>query len=280
MKVVTLFENRTISDDLIAKHGLSLYIEVENHKILFDTGVDDSFAKNASKLNVDLSAVDFLIISHGHYDHGGGLEAFMEINNKAKIYISKDAFQDYYSKSQGFFKRYVGLDKKLKDSSRFIFVDSQIKIEDNITVFGDVSGKKLIPLGNKKLFKGINGKLELDEFNHEINLLINEKGKNTLFCGCAHKGIINIIDKAIEISGENISTVIGGMHLMRIDPNKKQGKLYLDSLSEELNVFNVGKYYTCHCTGEIAYAYLDKKIDNLNDIKTGMIIDDKNRIQK
>ncbi len=274
MKVITLLENRTISDELIAKHGLSLYIETEKHKILFDTGVDDSFIKNASKLEVDLSDVEILIISHGHYDHGGGLKAFMEINTKAKIYISEKAFQGYYSKSQGLFKRYVGLDKKLKYSNRLIFVDDQIQIDDEIRIFGDVRGKRLIPLGNKKLFKRIgNGKLELDEFDHEINLSISEKKKNTLFCGCAHNGIVNIIEKAIEISGEDISTVIGGMHLMRIDPNKKQGKLYLDSLCEELNDFQVGEYYTCHCTGDVAYAYLDKKINNLNDIKTGMIIE-------
>ncbi len=274
MKIITLFENRTISDELIAKHGLSLYIETEKKKILFDTGVDDSFIKNAMKLKVDLSEVDILIISHGHYDHGGGLEAFMEINDKADIYISNLAFKDYYSKSQGFFKRYIGLNKELEKSKRLIYVDDLTQIDDNIKIFGDVRGKKLIPLGNKRLYKkSENDKLELDDFKHEINLLVSEKGKNTLFCGCAHNGIVNIISKGIDVSGKDISTVVGGMHLMGIDPNKKQGKLFLDLLSEELNNFNVNKYFTCHCTGEVAYDYLDKKIDNLNDLKTGMVVE-------
>ncbi|MGD9677354.1 MAG: MBL fold metallo-hydrolase [Vulcanibacillus sp.] len=274
MRVVALFENRTISEELIAKHGLSLFIETENHRILFDTGVDDSFIKNAFKLEVNLSEVDTLVISHGHYDHGGGLEAFMEINKKAKIYISDKAFEDYYSKSRSFFKRYIGLDKKLKNSDRLIFVKDEFQVDEGIKIFGAVRGKRLIPKGNNKLYKrAMDGKLIIDNFEHEINLLISEGERNILFCGCAHNGIVNIIDKAVEITGRKISTVIGGMHLMSLDPEGKEDQAYLDILSQELNGFNVGEYYTCHCTGEIAYNYLKQKITKLYDIKTGMVIE-------
>ena len=91
MIITVLSENLTSSDKLGSEHGLSLYIETETHKILFDTGASGLFAENAGKLGVDLAKVDLAVISHGHYDHGGGLKTFLGINNRAKIYLHQMA---------------------------------------------------------------------------------------------------------------------------------------------------------------------------------------------
>ena len=93
MKVVTLMENTVCREGFRCEHGLSLYLETGNHKILFDAGQSAAFAENAEKLGVDLSKVDFAVLSHGHYDHGGGLGKFLQIHPKAPVYVSRYAFE-------------------------------------------------------------------------------------------------------------------------------------------------------------------------------------------
>lgn len=98
MKIVTLVENTTEREDLQSKHGLCLYIETERHKILFDLGPDDTFLHNAKVCGVDIKAVDTVIISHGHSDHGGGLGAFLQVNHTANVYVHPEAFLPHYNK--------------------------------------------------------------------------------------------------------------------------------------------------------------------------------------
>lgn len=97
LKIVTLVENTTSSTDYCCKHGLYLYIEAPKHKVLFDLGQDDLFIENAKKMNIDISEIDTVVISHGHKDHGG-LKAFLSVNTKAKIYVRKEAFEAHYIK--------------------------------------------------------------------------------------------------------------------------------------------------------------------------------------
>lgn len=274
MKVITLFENRTTSKEYKYNHGLSLYIETTNHKILFDTGTNGDFAYNASKLGVNIEEIDVVVISHGHYDHGGGLETFLKLNSKAKIYIGKNAFDNHLIKILGLIRYNIGIKKELKNNDRFVFADKVLKIDDELILFGDIKGDKLVPKGNDKLLKRYNdGIIKKDDFDHEINLLINENNKFNLFCGCAHKGIVNIIEKSKEIIDGELNSVIGGFHLMGMKAENVDAKAFLDELSTILRSNKVNNYYTCHCTGEKAYAYLSKSIKNLSELKTGMIIE-------
>ena len=116
MKLYTLMENTTCRPDFDAEHGLSLYIETDRHRLLFDIGQSGTFADNAEKLGVDLAAVDCAVLSHGHYDHGGGLKRFLEINDHAPVYLNRNAFGEYYHGPD----RYIGLDTQLKKSGRLI----------------------------------------------------------------------------------------------------------------------------------------------------------------
>lgn len=101
MRVIALVENTSISKDYKSKHGLCLYIETKKHKLLFDLGSNSLFLGNAVKLDVDISDIDSVIISHGHNDHGGALKYFLENNAKANIYISRYAFEEYYANILG-----------------------------------------------------------------------------------------------------------------------------------------------------------------------------------
>lgn len=97
-KIIVLLENTTESSKLKCKHGLSLYAETENHKILFDMGPDALFLKNAEAIGVNIADIDVAVISHGHVDHCGGLKYFLEKNQKAKIYLRPQAFEEHYVK--------------------------------------------------------------------------------------------------------------------------------------------------------------------------------------
>lgn len=141
MKIVTLAENTSVSEAFRSEHGLSLYIETETHKLLFDVGASSLFAENAEKLGVDLSEVDTLIISHGHYDHGGGLKTFMEINDKAAIYLNGQAFENHFSKRANG-QAYIGLDQELFCNPRFIFLANDFVIDDELCIFANVQGQR------------------------------------------------------------------------------------------------------------------------------------------
>ena len=100
MTITALVEN-TAKGDLKAVHGLSLYVETPGHRLLFDLGPDGTLLKNAGRLGIDLGRVDTVVISHGHYDHGGALAAFLEVNHTARVYVQRRAFAPHYSKAWG-----------------------------------------------------------------------------------------------------------------------------------------------------------------------------------
>lgn len=195
MIVKVLSENTTSSEKLGSEHGLSLYIETETHTILFDTGASGLFAENAEKMGVDLTRVDLAVISHGHYDHGGGLKTFLGINNRAKIYLHQKAFEPHYANRPGGVKAYIGLDESLLPNEQFVFCGDRFVIDHELELFSGVESKRLVPSGNTDLFMKDGDAFVQDAFAHEQNLIISENGKTLLVAGCAHNGIINIIDQ-------------------------------------------------------------------------------------
>lgn len=174
MKLIVLSENSSVSDTLEHEHGLSIYIETAEHRILFDTGAGSAFQRNAEKLGIDLATVDLLVISHGHYDHGGGLRTFLKVNSRATIYLHKQAFEAHYSKrAEGVAD--IGLDQTLLPNERFVCGDQAV-IDENIEVFSRVRPKRLYPSCNAMLLMK-RGDGVPDDFAHEQNLVIQQDGK-------------------------------------------------------------------------------------------------------
>ncbi len=248
MILKVLAENTALNDEFLYEHGLSLYIETKNHKILFDMGQSDAFVKNAEKLKLDLKEVDIAVLSHGHYDHGGGMEAFLNINSKAKVYVNKNAFKDYYADDG----RYLGLNKLLLQNERIILTEDVCRIDDELSLFTGNDLERNHKMGTFGLCLKTDDILEPDKFFHEQYLLISENQKNVLISGCSHKGILNILD---WVKDKNIQAVVGGFHYMKLDVQKDSD--YLISAAQKLSQKKI-KYYTCHCTGEKQYDFLKK----------------------
>nr|WP_243135520.1 MBL fold metallo-hydrolase [Clostridium perfringens] len=271
LRITTLVENTKISDEYENKHGLSFHIETEKHNILFDLGPKNTFLTNAKKLNVNLEEVDIVVISHGHNDHGGGLEEFLKINHKAKVYIHKDAFNEYYSMA-GIFKKYIGLDKELKSNPRIILTEGDMKIDDELYLFSVVENRHKVSKFNKVLYKRVDGMYLEDDFVHEQSLIITENNKNVLMGGCAHNDIRNIIDKAEVIIGKDLDYVISGFHIFNPSTGISESDLFINTLGDNLNERNT-KFYTCHCTGMRAFKMLEEKLqDKIEYISTGQVL--------
>ena len=270
MKVITLVENTSISDDLETVHGLSFYIETENHNILFDLGPDSTLIENAKRLGVDLAKVDIVVISHGHKDHGGALSLFMKYNETAKIYISRHAFSHVTAKVLGI-QKYIGLESRLRDDERIVYVDESLQIDDELLIFSDVEGN-FESLSNINMYANYSGRYQLDDFRHEQNLIVKSNGKTLLLTGCSHRGIKNIYNRAVEYAGE-IDVCIGGFHLYNPLTRKTNPIGEVRDLGVELEELNT-QFHTCHCTGNKAYHLMKEKMGKkLKYIATGQIIE-------
>lgn len=256
MKITVLTENTT-TYDLAVEHGLSLFVELEQCCFLFDLGQSDLFAQNAERLGIDLDLADFAILSHGHYDHGGGIKRFLEINHHAPVYMSQHAFEPHLN-AKG---REIGLDQDLKCSDRIVLTSGKAGVADGITLYADYNAPYVIrpdPAGLKMMQDGA---LVPEDFRHEQYLLVEEHGKRILFSGCSHRGIQNIVHWFKP------DILVGGFHLFQspIDDTLIRCAKELDSYKTE--------YYTCHCTGTEQYEAMKPYMKNLNYLSTGMSIE-------
>lgn len=253
MKITSLVEN-TSCMGLPVEHGLSLHIRLEDgRQVLFDMGQRGLFLENAARLGIDLVEVELAIVSHGHYDHGGGLHAFLEENPKAKVYVNSHAFEPHYSSREDGLK-YIGLDPALKDCPRLVFCEGETHIGHDLVLFSNVRGDRLNPPGNRLLFgptKEVN-----DDFRHEQSLLIKEGDKAVLFAGCAHTGIVNIMRKARQIMECPLTHVFAGMHLVKSGLAEKEEEAFIHALADHLLEYEGCQYFTMHCTGLPQYEVL------------------------
>ncbi len=264
MNVKVLMENTALSSEFHSEHGLSLYIETENHKILFDMGKSPLFLENAKTMGVDLAAVDIAVLSHGHYDHGGGLPSFLKINKTAPIYIHEKAGEGHYARRKNDKIEEIGIEPALLKNPRVINTKGDWPIEKECLLFSTVEKQTLRSVSNDVLLEKQGGNFIKDSFGHEQSLLLTENGKTILFAGCAHRGIVNIMDRAMELVGGPPDIVIGGFHLSNPSAGQCEPLETIQGIAQYLNAFPT-KYYTCHCTGLEAYEQLKslmgKKID-------------------
>jgi len=258
MKITVLCENTAAREDLIPEHGLSLYVETARHKLLFDMGQTDAFWRNAERLGIDLTQVDVAVLSHGHYDHGGGLGYFLEHNKKTKIYINEHAFGAYCNATGG----YIGLDNELKSGDRLVFVGDSLVIDEELSLYSCNDRKCAYEIKHYGLSVMEKDTLLPDGFLHEQYLLVQDGDKRVLFSGCAHKGVLNIVRWFAP------DVFVGGFHFMKLDPDTEDREILRQAAQEMLSHPTV--YHTGHCTGTQQYDFLKEIMgERLHSISTG-----------
>lgn len=273
MIIKTLVEDTSNSTDFTNEHGLSLYIETIGHKILFDLGASDLFLENAKKMNVSIEDVDLVIISHGHYDHGGGLKGFLETNYKAKVYINKKAFGNHFTIKPNKNKIDIGIDQSLKWNDRIIFTEDYLYIDKELELFSNIKGREFLSSCNNTLYRKDDEFIVADNFEHEQNLLITDNDKTILVAGCAHNGIVNIIKHISQMKGDFPNYVFGGFHLFNYRAGKSEDPMITSQIGEFLNKTR-SKYYTGHCTGLDPFNQLKIVMeDNIQYLSTGSVVD-------
>lgn len=248
MKIITLVENTTENESFIAEHGLSIYIETEKHRLLLDTGQTDAVVKNSEALGVDLTAVDTVILSHGHYDHSGGILPFSLLNHTAQIIMQRSAAEPHYNG-----ERYIGIDTDILKLPNVQLIDGDLRLDDELFLFSGVTGRRCYPQGNRKLSRLRNGKKSEDDFCHEQCLVITQNGKRWLLSGCAHNGILNILDRYREIFGSEPDYVLSGFHMMKREgEHTEEEKAVIIQTAQELAQMKT-VFYSGHCTGIPAF---------------------------
>ena len=268
MRIVNLIENIKGNPECDFEHGLSLYVETQKHKLLMDTGCSDKFLENAKRLSVQLENVDSVVLSHGHYDHGGGLLDFTKINSHARIYVRENAFLDFYhGKDEN--KRYIGLDKRISNLAQLYYVSGNMRMDKELFLFTNVTSRILWPSSNLELTVEKDGVLVQDDFSHEQYLVISQNGKNILISGCAHNGILNILEKYHQIFSKNPDVVISGFHLMKKSGYKQEDIDLIEKTAWKLKDYRT-KFYTCHCTGEEPYERMKRILgEQIDYVKSG-----------
>lgn len=249
IEIITLAENLAYQQGTKGEHGLSFVVRTGMKQILFDTGQSGLLVDNAKKMNVDLSAIDVVVISHGHYDHTGGLPSFFELNDHAPVLLKSKAFDEKMSKTTGT-PRFIGIDKEVvkKHSERFQIVSEVTEIAPGLMIVPEINHYYNFEQASQSMLVRHGNEMDADLFEDELFMVYNHQDGLVVFSGCAHRGIANICRSAMELTGQqHISLVIGGTHL------KGASKGRITKTVKAFQELDVEEFGLCHCTGLRAF---------------------------
>jgi 7,8-dihydropterin-6-yl-methyl-4-(beta-D-ribofuranosyl)aminobenzene 5'-phosphate synthase len=235
---------------LLGEYGFSCLVETTSGTYLFDTGGGLTIINNAERLGIDLGRLDGIILSHGHFDHTGGLQQVLKKTGPIAVYAHPDLFNRRFS-SHGGPLRNIGIAWKQKElellGADFQLSKDPVEIVENMLLSGRIPRTNPHETGDPKLVIEITGgKLDSDPLEDDLSLFLRTDKGLVLLLGCAHAGLMNIIDHAVAVTGEKrIHAIVGGTHLMY--SGKDQLKATMDRLESE-EVSHIG---ASHCTGRI-----------------------------
>jgi len=276
MRIINLIENTEGQSGCAYAHGLSFYVETKKHRMLLDLGPSGETLQNAQTLGIDLTKADTVILSHGHYDHSGGILPFAGINDRALIYMQESAVGDYFSdrgKSAPERYEYIGIDKNIAKLPQVRFLQGDHRIDDELELFTIKNRSRRLPSSNKRILVRRGDQLLCDDFVHEQFLVISQDQKKVLMSGCAHSGILSIMDAFCQKYGKEPDLVISGFHLMKKTEYTGDEIREIEEIAQELKNYST-RFITCHCTGipafdrmkaimgdQLAYVHSGEEID-------------------
>lgn len=275
MKIITLIENQLGNKEgLQAEHGLSIYIEVDGKKVLFDTGQSGNFIDNADRLDIDLRDLDHVFISHGHFDHSGGLKRLIdEVSPNIELSVGQGFFHEKYSLRESGDYEYTGnpFEENFLEENKITthYINEDMKsITENLMVFTNFNRNAEFENTNQTMYLKEDGQYKIDKFLDEISLGIKTDKGLLIIVGCSHVGIVNIIDSIIDRSGMDIYGIIGGTHLVKEDEEK------INKVIEYLKEKDIKLIGACHCTGKQGETMLEQQLeDQFINNNTGDILD-------
>lgn len=255
LRITVLAENTTRRADLLAEHGLALWIDADGHRVLFDTGQGKVLRHNARKLQIPLDTAETVAISHGHFDHTGGLKDILETNEQISVCLHPAALERKYAREKTPPHRDIGIpgwdEEALRDTGRWlIWTRGPTKLLDGVYLTGE------IPRGND--FEDTGGSFYRDQsctvpdpLPDDQALYVETSAGLVVVLGCGHAGVVNTLDYIAELTGQKqFRAVLGGMHLLRASQQR------LDATAAALERFGVRSIGTAHCTGMRAANYL------------------------
>ena len=256
-QVTTLMENHTALDCLASEHGLSLLIEGNGRRVLYDTGASPRFLKNAKTLQAALTPLDALVLSHGHYDHTGGMSALLGTAVRpAAIYLGRHFFEERYSRKEyGLEEIGAAAAPETVDAFGCPVVEvgpEPIDLGGGVWVVSGFSTTQEMELPSPKLIRRRGGKLEPDSFEDETALVLETERELVLISGCAHVGVLSMAGRVSRLFGRPVTAFLGGTHLVNAEDRRIEGTC---TLLRELGVKRLG---ACHCSGERAVAYFQE----------------------
>ena len=254
---VTLLVDDNAMPPLVAEHGLALWIEADGARILFDTGQGTALFTNAATLGIDLHTVQHIVLSHGHYDHAGGLAAVLDTAPNASVWLHPDALHPKYSRQPAPPHRSIGMPEPMASLIRsragIVWTDAHTAVADGVVATGQIP--RLNPVEH------IGGHFFLDEactvrdpLLDDQALFIDTPGGAVLLLGCAHGGVINTCEYVRAISGQRIRAILGGMHLQNADERR------LDATLHALRQLSLEVIAPSHCTGEQAVGFIERAL--------------------
>lgn len=267
MKLTCVIDNTAnFSSEFYAEHVLSILIDYDNNKILFDTGKSSEILKHNINLFNGFNNIKKVVVSHGHSDHTGGL-SYIQENSSADIFIHENAFlPKYISKNgrlefigtQDIDKSYMKIIPNTVNSTKLTenLIYKPLKIAPNIYIFGNIELKYDFEEMNPFFLVKEDGKLINDNFDDEIVLVINSDKGLVIFSGCAHRGIINTLSSVVKYFKEKVYAVIGGTHLINAHDNR------LNKTMNELKKFDPENLIFGHCNGLNAQCILKSQFND------------------
>jgi len=242
-----LSDNTVKTPGLLGEHGVSFLIESGDESLLLDTGEGSVLRHNVDKLKVDLQRVGKVVLSHGHYDHTGGLKAVLASGSEKAVFGHPDLFGKKVAIRKG--KRLaIGIPYRREEleqlGATFHLSKDPVEVADGIMTTGAIPRVTDFEEVDKTLHVEEGGERVRDELRDDLSLIVDTPQGLVLLLGCCHAGVINTLWRVIGLAGKRrFAAVIGGMHLVSV------GEKQLTQTIHTLRSFEIDRIFPCHCTG-------------------------------
>lgn len=261
LAITVLVNDKSSYPQLAVEHGLSIWIEADDHRIIFDTGKSSLLIKNAGLLGIDLSVAEFMILSHGHYDHTGGVDKVLELNPEIKVFCHPALFIPRYSRQPDGRMKPIGINSSASVSldrvyDKISWVNEPLQIIDGIYVTGPIPRKNDFEDTGGHFFFDKDG-ICTDPVMDDLSIWFETSKGLVMVTGCCHSGLVNTIQYVTSIAQMSITTLIGGFHLLNASGER------IEKTIKYLKKQSIKSIMPLHCTGENSVAMLRRAIGDI-----------------